>query len=157
VPIGLVLKRLDKKHFDPEQGIRTVSVLPRKLTPTAEDHSLWDTIWRYWDEPFGDREPTQDELPDDFEVSILENTLSADQKRTLRSLIENDLLNDEGVEISDELDADLIEKVSVLLEQGKSAPAISKELNITMPIALRAINAINTTEEEEEEEEEKSE
>ncbi len=83
VPIGLVLKRLNKTVVT-DRGIRTVNILPRKVTPRSGDESLWDTINWYWDNPYGIRPPTADETPNEFELSILEGTLTADQKVALQ-------------------------------------------------------------------------
>lgn len=151
VPVGLVLKRLDKKEFVAGTGIRTVSVLPRKLSPSVDDRSLWDTIWKYWDKPYGDREPTPDELPDDFEISILEGTLTKEQQRTFRMLIENDLVGESDVDISNQIDEEVVESVRRLKEEGKTAPLIAKELKLAMPTVLRAMEALSSPLEEEEE------
>jgi len=73
-PIGLVLKRIEKWHID-ENGMRMVSVLPRRLNPCT-----WAKIREYWDNPIGDRAPTKDETPNAFELSILDATLTKDQQ-----------------------------------------------------------------------------
>lgn len=156
VPIGLVLKRLDKKHFEAGKGIRTVSVLPRKIVPHENQHSLWDTIWQYWDEPFGDREPNASELPDDFELSILENTLSKDQKHTFKQLMDSGMLGDpEPEEIgNDGASSENVEKVHALWIEKKTAPLIAKETGLSMPVVLGIIKSLQEAELEEEQEEE---
>jgi hypothetical protein len=62
--------------------------VPRKITPAEEDESLWDTIWRYWDEPFGRRVPEPHETPNAFELSILDGTLTVDQRRMLNLMLQ---------------------------------------------------------------------
>lgn len=77
-PIGLVLKRLSKVIVT-EEGIVPVNVLPRKVNPCT-----WKRILEYWEEPIGDREPSANEMPNEFELSILDGVLTADQKDALR-------------------------------------------------------------------------
>lgn len=80
-PIGLVLKNIDRKVYDPEtKRLRTVQILPTKITPRPEERSLWDSIERYYNDPAGLREPRPDEIPDDFESSIVQGTLTEDQR-----------------------------------------------------------------------------
>lgn len=76
-PIGLVLKRLGKVEVG--AGIQTVNVLPRKLNPCT-----WETIMRYWQNPIGNTQPSDKEIPNDFELSILDGVLTEDQKDILR-------------------------------------------------------------------------
>ena len=79
VPIALVLKRLTK--IDMIKGnVRPVNVLPRKLVPEPEDHSTWDVIRRYWNNPVGNQEPKEHEIPTPFELSILDGVLTDEQK-----------------------------------------------------------------------------
>jgi len=76
-PIGLVLKRLSKVTVT-EDGIVPVNVLPRKVNPCT-----WKRILEYWENPIGDRQPEETEIPNDFEFSILDGVLTADQKDAL--------------------------------------------------------------------------
>ena len=87
VPIALVLKRLDRKVVE-DGMIRTVSVLPRKIIPAKDERSLWDTIWQYWDNP-DDQLLT---LPTEYELGILDNTLTTDQKHLLQQMITHGLV-----------------------------------------------------------------
>lgn len=73
-PIGLVLKRIAKMQVD-ENGIHPVNVLPRKVNPCT-----WTRIIEYWNNPIGDRQPTANEVPNEYELSILDGTLTPDQK-----------------------------------------------------------------------------
>ena len=76
-PIGLVLKRLSKVTVT-ESGITPINVLPRKVNPCT-----WKRILEYWEDPIGDRTPSNNEVPNDFEFSILDGVLTADQKDAL--------------------------------------------------------------------------
>ncbi len=77
-PIGLLFKRLSKVEAN-ENGIVPVNVLPRKVNPCT-----WGRILDYWNDPIGDREPSAEETPNDFELSILDGVLTEDQKDALR-------------------------------------------------------------------------
>ena len=128
VPIALVLKRLDKKFVDDEGKIRTVSVLPRKISPSSENNSLWDTIWNYWDEPVGNGYSSEEEMPDSYELSILDGTLTADQARTFRMIVRANL-PEEGI---GEEEAQGV-KAKELHEEGKSNKEIADELGVAVP------------------------
>lgn len=150
VPIGLVLKRLDKKSFIPGKGIRTVNVLPRKIVPTSSEHSLWDTIRRYWDEPFGDREMSTEEMPDDFELSILDSTLTREQTRNFQLMLQaaGSLEPEEPESIAIEsLDEDTIAQIIEMSSNGKKAPEIAVSLGIPMVDVIKTIKSAEVTEE----------
>ena len=83
VPIALLLKRLDAKRLD-AKGLRTVCITPRRIVPRSDDSSLWDAIMRYLENPVGTRELTEEERPDAIELSILDGTLTEDQKLAWR-------------------------------------------------------------------------
>jgi len=103
VPIGLVLKRIAIRKIT-DRGIRTVAVLPRKIVPRATDESLWDTIGYYFENPVGLRELRPDEIPDEFELSILNETLTEDQKRTLLAMLKAGVIDsgeEEEMEVED--------------------------------------------------------
>lgn len=85
VPIGLVLKRLSKVTFNANtKEIEIDNVLPPKLVPLPEDRSLWHVIRRYWNEPFGNQPPPPELTPDEYELSIIYDTLTEDQRMALR-------------------------------------------------------------------------
>lgn len=77
-PIGLILKRL-AKTIPTDNGLEAVSVLPRKMKPCT-----WKAILSRWDDPIGNRALTDDEKPNEFEMSILDGILTPDQKDALR-------------------------------------------------------------------------
>jgi len=81
-PIGLVLKNIDRKIVQEETGrLRTVQVLPMKITPQEGEFSVWDSISRYYENPFGLQETTHPwEVPNDFEMSLITGTLTPDQQ-----------------------------------------------------------------------------
>ena len=80
VPIVLVMKRMSKIELK-SGTIQPVNLLPRKMTPTKEDTSVWSMIKRYWEEPVGNREPLPDEIPNEFELSILSGQLTESQMK----------------------------------------------------------------------------
>lgn len=115
VPIGLVLKRVDKKMAVEGKGLRTVSVLPRRIAPRPDDESLWDTIGWYFENPVGLRQPTPNETPDEFELSILDGTLTHEQKHTLNLMLRAGVV---------EVEADISADVS----QGDESPSTWQQL-----------------------------
>lgn len=138
VPIGLILKRLDRK-IQTDNGLRTVSVLPRRLTPTIEEHSLWDTIWRYWDSPVGDRLPTNDETPDNFELSILDGTLTLDQRNMFQSMLSAGIVERDNQPL---LASNITIDTDQILHRHSNgvAPAmIAAELGVPLPAVLATI------------------
>lgn len=123
-PIGLVLKRIQKMHVTPD-GIVPVSVLPRRIVPCT-----WDKIHEYFQEPVGLREPTEEETPTLFELSILDGTLTDDQKEALklaRVRAEKDAKEEEGFIAADqEAEDEMRVKIKELAAEGKSLPEIVK-------------------------------
>jgi hypothetical protein len=93
VPAGLVLKNISKRSVT-EKGIRTEQVLPLRL-----EQCNWDSILEYWESPVGDRIPTTEERPNRFELSLIEGTLTPEDKR----LYEASLLLVEKQEREEEL------------------------------------------------------
>jgi hypothetical protein len=75
IPIGLVMKNISKRYVT-ENGIRTSQVLPLRLP-----YANWNHISDYWDEPIGDRETLDYERPNEFELSLIEGTLTLEDKR----------------------------------------------------------------------------
>ena len=142
VPIGLCMKRLDKKHV--ENGvIRTVNVLPRKLIPQETEPSLWDTIWRYWKVPMGDREPTDEELPTEYELSILDGTLTRDQTHTLRTMVASGLLEQPEEESNMVgVDQEKLATVIDMVQDGKPLPMIAKAVELSVTEVQRYIDAL---------------
>jgi hypothetical protein len=65
---------------DEAEAIVPVNILPRRVKPLT-----WKRIVDYKLEPIGTRPPTQDETPNDFELSILDGQLTKDQKDSLRA------------------------------------------------------------------------
>lgn len=133
VPIGLVLKRITDERV--ENGrIRSVNILPRKIVPRPEDESLWDTIDWYMNNPVGNREPLPSEMPDAFELSILESTLTTEQKHTFNELLRAGvaLKDEEAALTASTSQEDLSEQVKELVAQKKPLPVIAKTLNITI-------------------------
>lgn len=87
VPIGLVLKRIDKKLLI-DGKISTVCVLPQKLVPASGDGSLWDRIQWYMQNPIGNRELEEHEKPTPEEFSIISGVLTERQKQWFEKIIQ---------------------------------------------------------------------
>ncbi len=139
VPIGLVLKNFDRKVYDAELNrLRTVQILPTKITPQAGEQSLWDSINRYYDNPFGLRQPFPYEIPDDFENSIVQGTLTEDQRLSWLYAIKQERQREEEELLM--AVAENQERAVELKEEGKSLAEISKELGITIKQVLELLN-----------------
>lgn len=124
VPIGLVLKRIGKDVVLEDGSYGKVNILPRRIVPKQEDTSLWDAIARYWETPMGNRKPEKHERPSAFELSILDGTLTSEQKLIFRTgKVEEDEVLDFG-------DSALEEQVKALRRAGKSIPKISREIGL---------------------------
>ncbi len=136
-PIGLVLKRIAKREVT-EEGIQTVSVLPRKIKPCT-----WQKIKWYMDNPIGNRQPTEEEMPNAFELSILDGTLTPDQKDSLR--LARLAADDEGqtmkqsgsLELKRE-DSNLRKKIEEMKAEGLGLKTIADELGIGLGEILKA-------------------
>jgi len=146
VPIGLFLKRPSRSGWDEKaQAIRSVNILPRKVTPLESEQSLWDAIWRYWDNPFGDRKPNPEEMPDEYELSILDGTLTRDQARTLQLMVEKGLVSHDEETLPEEparpsISIGTSEKEDVIrkaLYGGTPAPIVARELGVPLPEVLK--------------------
>jgi len=131
VPIGLVLKRLDRKIVT-DDGLRTVSILPRKITPREGDRSLWDTIGWYFENPIGLRQPTPEETPDAFELSILDGTLTEEQKVTLQLMLKAGV-GEEQPELPDPV------QLKVMRDNGMTYRDIADETGLTVPEIVAAL------------------
>jgi hypothetical protein len=81
VPIGLVLKNISKRQVT-KSGIKTQQVLPLRI-PKCN----WESILAYWNEPIGDREPEANEKPSTFELSLIEGSLTPEDKRLYQASI----------------------------------------------------------------------
>ncbi len=134
-PIGLVLKRISK-HENTQDGIKTINVLPRKLVPCT-----WEKIREYWNNPVGTRKPLPEETLDEYEMSVLDGILTADQKLVLQlnlaggNLDEEDTIQQEENKFSEEI----VEKVKKLKTDGNSIPVIARETGLNIPEVIKII------------------
>ena len=77
IPYGLFVKRPAKYMIDPETNRPIlVNYLPRKITPLTWEKILW-----YWNNPVLDRAPTEDEMPNEYDLSVLDGTLTPSQRK----------------------------------------------------------------------------
>lgn len=134
VPVALVLKRPSVKKFVKGKGLRTINILPRKITPSEGDQSLWDTITNYYDNPIDRHRPQPGETPDEFQLSILDGTLTKEQQATLKlSLrIKAQELEDEQLVLQAAERQAQIAEVKNLSSNGTSKAKIAKQLSLTV-------------------------
>jgi len=147
VPVGLVLKRIDKKILV-DGRVRTINILPQRLVPRPEDQSLWDLIEFLWEHPWGDRNQDGADAMNEYELSILDGTLTQDQKIAMRmALLE---LEEESAEAQAILtgrsqpearpDEDIIAEIRTMLEQTNDEIRTVIP-DATLPLILKARKA----------------
>jgi hypothetical protein len=86
VPIILFPKRPNKPMLVDGQ-LRFENYLPRRAVPLQTERSIWDTIERYHADPIGNRLPSPNETPNEYELAMMAGVLSADAKRTLETAL----------------------------------------------------------------------
>lgn len=134
-PVGLVLKRVNRTMYT-DDGIKPVNVLPRKLTPCT-----WENITYFLANPVGNRRPLPEELPDEFELSILDGTLTNDQKNALKASARSsaDAAADEVSSFlastvpPDLAITDLPKEARRLRAEGMVLPQIAAALKVSIP------------------------
>lgn len=106
VPVALVLKRISEAKFIEGEGLRVTNILPPRIQPQDGDGSVWDAIARYVKDPVGDRELLPHEMPNQFERSLIEGTMTEDQKKMWMLMLaadvdeENGSVDDEALEVA---------------------------------------------------------
>ncbi len=146
VPISLYFKRICEIAYSSEsKRFETTNILPRKITPLDTDTSVWDAIKRFMNEPFGNREPSEDEIPDEYELSILDGTLTEDQRLALKiALKKHKAIEDVEEELqqvrqASDVDDDDLKKVKDCIDDGiTSLPKIKKETGLSMSTIAKA-------------------
>lgn len=129
-PVALVLKNFGIQQYDPDiKRLRTVRIFPTKITPKPGERSLWDSMRRYYENPAGLRPPTADEIPNDFESSIVHGTLTEDQRLGWMMALKQQRDREE-----EEKQLEMMRKKSEVMrlseEEGMSYSEISKELDL---------------------------
>lgn len=130
VPIALVLKRISKNSID-ENGMGTVvNVLPRRIEPLPEETSIWESVNRYWLNPVGNRLLQENEKPSEFELSILDGTLTKAQKEAWRIEVQSELKKQqEELLLVSEEDTKINERIKALFSEGLSIVAVTQAIN----------------------------
>lgn len=82
VPIGLVMKNISEKRIV-DNKIRATQILPARL-----EICNWDEILKYWNNPIGNRTPEDHEKPNNFELSMIEGTLTPENKQMYQNSID---------------------------------------------------------------------
>lgn len=93
IPTGIILKRIARRVVT-DTGIKTINVLPTKVP-----HLNWEKIREYYENPVGNAEPKPDEMPNEFELAMLDSSiLTDDQKFVMKFALEAAAMNDEDEE-----------------------------------------------------------
>ena len=88
----------------------------------------------------GDRPPTPEETPNAFELSILDGTLTEDQRRTYQMILRSGVLvEDDESNVLDNSNGNKHDLILELAEVGKDAKEIAKELGKPLPVVRRVL------------------
>lgn len=132
-PIGLVLKRIARFEVNEMGGIEAVSVLPRKINPCT-----WEKIRWYWENPVGDRPLLPEEKPDEYELSLLDGTLTEDQKMVLK-LTPVDEEEESSIPTTAEDNPEIIAQVKALKGEGKTIKDIMAITSLRLPAVMKIL------------------
>ena len=130
-PTGLVLKRIGKRTIN-EDGIQTTCILPRKIKDFT-----WKTVREFWKNPVGNRTPTQDELPNAFETSLLDSTMLTDDQRLVMKLALQGATNAEEEESGV---ATMRAQMKEMRDEGVSIGDIAKEFEMSVKETIEFLN-----------------
>lgn len=131
IPTGLVLKRVGKRTVT-ENGIETVSVLPRKVVELN-----WAKMRELWENPVGNRPPLPEELPNAFEMSLLDSSVLTDDQRLVMQLSLKGASND----INDEEDGTALMKADMqsMVDNGKTYTEIAEAYNVSVKDVIEVL------------------
>ena len=131
IPTGLVLKRIGKRSTT-ENGIETVSILPRKV-----ENLNWAKMRELWDNPVGNRPLTSEEMPNEFEMSMLDSSVLTDDQRLVMQLS----LKGASSDINDEEDGTVLMKADMqsMKEAGKSFVEIAGAYNVSVKDVIEVL------------------
>jgi len=137
IPKMLFLKRLNQPRVV-NGKIEFVNITPRKITPVPADKSIWDAIERYIADPVGTQPVRPDEIPDEYELSLMDGSLSGDQRESLKIMRDLSLL----VDAAEHADDGVATRVRELRDTGLPPPAILAALSeegvvVTLPEILK--------------------
>jgi hypothetical protein len=135
-PIGLIIKRPAKMELTDTGIPKVTNVFPRRVFPCT-----WEKLAWYWANPFGEKVPEKDERPSEFELSILDNNLTADQRRAFELAIQFGKPVEE--DIANQLD------INAMIKQYKAdnpAATVAEirtalELTLTPPEIMKILNS----------------
>jgi len=98
----------------------------------------------YWENPVGDIAFLPGEMPDENDISYLNNILSAQQMEVFHQsvdLVRAGITDDTPLEPEDKkYDDETIEKVKSLKAEGVTLPNIAKTMNMTVPDIVQILS-----------------
>jgi len=132
IPTGLVLKRIAKRVVT-ENGIRTASVLPRKVA-----NLNWEKMRELWENPVGNRALLPSEMPNEFEMSLLDSSVLTDDQRLVMQL---SLKGSDSSRDSDEEDGTALMKADMqsMKEAGKTYVDIAAAYNVSVKDVIEVL------------------
>lgn len=112
-----------------------VNVLPDRFDCLPDDESVWDAIDRYRVNPFGNRTASDDEKPNEFELSIIRGTLTKEQKQIWQANLKaREVEEIADIQIDDaSLTDEQIDLIRRLRADDESSLKIVKALNEQFP------------------------
>lgn len=131
IPTGLVLKRIGKRSVT-ENGIETISVLPRKV-PNLN----WAKMREFWNNPVGNRPLQVEEMPNEFEMSLLDSSVLTDDQRLVMQLS----LKGANTDVDEENDGTNMMKADMkaMVDSGKSYAEIASTYNISVKDVIEVL------------------
>lgn len=132
IPTGLILKRISRRITTETGGIETVNILPRKIP-----HITWNKIREYYENPVGNRTPFEDELPNVYELSMLDSSVITDDQRLVMKLAL------EGVQDQEENEGELTMKSQMqsMKSEGSSLPEIAEAFDTDVKSVVQILSS----------------
>lgn len=131
-PNGLVLKRISKLAFQPDQGIVPTNVLPYKLAPAT-----WAHIRSYWAEPLGNREPDPAEIMSQEEADAVSQNLTEFHRFVLQlEVAQAQRLHDEEAAIARQMEQQAAKAAWDYSKEGLTPAEIAQKMGATVPKVL---------------------
>lgn len=108
---------------------KMVNILPDRFDCQPEDESVWDAVDRYRQNPFGNRAPRPDEIPSEFELSIIRGTMTKEQKEIWKANLAAQV-KEESLEV-EPLTEEMLQLIQKMKAEDESSLKIVKALNST--------------------------
>lgn len=138
IPVGLILKRPGKFSLTPEGVLDVVNFLPRRMPKCT-----WAEIDKFYDNPFGEGETlTAKErapfIPNAFELSILDDVLTPDQRHSYELTLEFGKQEEELLFDVEELSEEVKNKIKSM--KDKPPAIIARECGVPIDLVKTVLS-----------------